>query len=169
MKLVWKNSSLQENNLVMEWLSADDRQMLCMKDKDWNDTAKDIEECLRYADYGQFKNLIGYLDAKPAVAVMLGVENSGEVLHIYNIAVNPSQRKKGIAYKAVKEILQNPEKFDLRKTYHIIKASILPENKASLKLFNKAGLSNLINEDEYIVASKDLRLQEKYDYDEFTI
>lgn len=134
MKLIWKKIDDEDEKIINSWLSNNDKKMLCMENVTWQETAKDISECLSLMKNAQFRNVIGCLDGKPVCAVMFGVEFSGEVLRLYNIVVSPQYRNIGIAKSVLNDILSNENVFELNKTYKKIILSILPENKISEKL-----------------------------------
>ena len=48
MKIEWRNIGFEENEIIENWLSNLDRQSLCMANKNWAQTAEDIEDCLKY-------------------------------------------------------------------------------------------------------------------------
>lgn len=155
MNINWKNIDKKSQNEVESWLSEADRQNLCMQSKNWQETAEDISSCLKNMKNGQFRNVVGYINNQPAVALMFGVEHSGEVLNLYNIIVNPQFRYKGVGKQAVKDLINNGNKiFNLNKTYKEIKASTLPMNNISKKLFSTCGFSSCSFDGEYLVFTK---------------
>ena len=96
MKIEWKNIDNEEIEIINHWLSNKDKHNLCMTQKGWQQTAKDVGDCLKYMNNAEFKNIIGYINGKPAVALMFGIESIG-VLNLYNIVVNPKCRNMGVA------------------------------------------------------------------------
>ena len=74
MKIKWKTIEKADYRTIESWLGEQDKINLCMQTKNWEQTATDIGECLELMDNAQFKNLIGFINDKPVVAVMFGIE-----------------------------------------------------------------------------------------------
>lgn len=154
MKIEWKNMGTEDEEEINSWLSQEDKKMLCMEGKSWQETANDIEDCLNLMKDSQFRNVVGYIKNKPVCALMFGVEFSGEILRIYNIVVNPNYRGIGIGKEAIKDVLLEENVFDLNKTYFKITTSVFPENKNSIKLFNSLNFEFYCQNDAYWDFSK---------------
>lgn len=164
MKFEWKKIKNNEEKIINTWLTVADRQNLCMTDKSWQETANDIKDCLKSMKNGQFRDVLGYLNNQPAVAMMFGVEHSGDILNLYNIVVNPTFRHKGVAKQAVMSLIYNAEKeFNLKPTYRQIKASVVPKNTISKNLFLGSGFTSCQYDGEYLVYTK--YFQKNYDSD----
>lgn len=155
MKIEWRNIGFEENEIIENWLSNLDRQSLCMANKNWAQTAEDIEDCLKYMRGGQFKNLMGYLAGKPAVALMFGIEHE-KTLNLYNIVVNPAIRGKGVATDAILSLTNNDKALNITQPYNKIVVSALPENSGMQSFLNKNGFSNLGFNGEYVVFKKSI-------------
>lgn len=153
MKIEWKKITDEQYNIINNWLSNQDRHNLCMESKDWKQTAQDIGECLRYMENAQFKNIIGYINNKPVVAVMFGIEQIG-VLNLYDIVVNPSFRNLGVAKNVIKKLLHNDNSLHLIQPYQKVVSSTLPDNKKMQHLFTDLGFDNLGFDGEYVVFEK---------------
>lgn len=153
MKIDWKKISDEQYYIINEWLSKQDRHNLCMENKDWKQTAQDIGECLQYMENAQFKNIMGYINNKPVVAVMFGIEQIG-VLNLYDIAVNPMFRNLGVAKTVIKQLLQNDKSLHLIQPYQKVVSSTLPDNKKMQRLFTDLGFDNLGFDGEYVVFEK---------------
>ena len=164
MELRWKNIDKSDEAIVENWLTERDRKMLCMEEKSWKETANDIEDCLKFAKDGQFRNVIGYLDNKPVVAMMFGVEFSGQHLRIYNILVPKKLRRKGIAERSIMDIFSPKNLFKINKTYNKVVTAIVPGNDESLYLFTNLGFRDLIKKEGFIELSK--RVSKSMDYAE---
>lgn len=163
MKIVWKD--INDENLIDSWLSDADKHNLCMTEKSWQQTAADISDCLKYMTNGQFKNVVGYINNQPAVAMMFGIEHSGKVLNLYNIAVNPLFRHRGIAKQAISDLLhKNQQIFGLKNTFDEIKASVTPQNTISKKLFFDSGFKSCQFDGEYLVFTKFIQKNYNFDY-----
>ena len=89
MKISWKKVDKNDQILIESWMSNIDRHNLCMEKQDWATTARGINECLKDMKNGEFFELLGFVGSKPAVAMMLGIEESGNALNLYNIILNP--------------------------------------------------------------------------------
>lgn len=140
LKIKWENCNKESNKEIESWISCQDRYFLCLENKTWGSSASEIEECLKYCTNGQFRNVVGFINNKPVVAAIFGVEFSGKVLRLYELIVNPKYRDMGIGKLALKDILGNDNIFNLKKTYNKFNVSILPQNKTSLRLFSSVGL-----------------------------
>ena len=58
MQIEWKNIE-KENYLTLDkWLSKEDKFNLCMETKSWEQTANDINECLKYMNGSRSKNIM---------------------------------------------------------------------------------------------------------------
>ena len=155
MEFDWKNIGINEINILNSWLTIKDKRFLCMTEKSWEQSARDIGDCLKNMDNAQFKNIMGYVNGKPAVALMFGIE-SIEVLNLYNIIVNPEYRNMGIAKAAVSQLLNNDKSLNLVKKYKKVRTSVLPENNVSLNFFEKLNYNDMGFDGEYVVFEKAL-------------
>ena len=153
MQIEWKNIEDIEYEIINGWLSNEDKHNLCMQDKSWKQTAIDIEDCLKIMDNAQFKNIMGYVNGKPIVAVMFGVEQI-KVLNLYNIVVNPKYRDKGIAKEVINKLLKNDKGLNITQPYKKVVASTLPNNASVQHMFNSLEFQNLGFNGEYIVFEK---------------
>ena len=153
MKIEWKNIDNNQAEIVSSWLSSRDKHNLCMKQKGWEQTAMDIGSCLNHMEGAQFKNIIGYINHKPVVAVMFGVEQIG-VLNLYNIIVNPSFRNLGVAKNVIEKMLNNDKALKLTKSYQKVVISTLEDNKHMHQVLKSLGFENLGFDGEYIVFEK---------------
>ena len=151
-QLIWFRTEEKEAEIIDEWMSTADKHFLCMKNKGWQQTSRDIGDCLKYAPNGQFVNVFGIANNTPVVAVMVGLEKQGKVLNIYDIIVNPKFRGNGVGKLAVLDILKN--KFGFSSTYKQIVSSVYPNNKVALKLFADLGFKKSKVQDGLIVMSK---------------
>ena len=143
MKFEWKEIKNNDEQIINAWLSEADKHNLCMTNKSWQETANDISACLKDMKNSQFKNVIGYINNQPAIAMMFGVEYSGEILNLYNIVVNPTFRHKNVGKQALSNLIYNGEKeFGLKRTYKQIKASVVPKNTISKNLFFGSGFTS---------------------------
>lgn len=158
MKIIWKNVEDGQDNIIESWMSADDRRNLCMQQKGWKQTASDIWDCLRFSKNGQFRNCLGFLGdpARPVVAVMFGIEESGKTLNVYNIITNPKYRGKGIAKQALSDILSG-DNFSLNNTHSKTKVCSLPNNIAIKNVLKSLNFSDPIFDGEYMVFEKHLK------------
>ena len=138
---------------IESWLSFQDKTNLCMQTKNWEQTASDICECLELMDNAQFKNLVGFVNDKPVVAVMFGIEQI-KVLNLYNIVVNPKYRGNGIAKNVILQLVKNDESLGISKPYEKVIASTLPDNQKVQKVFQNLGFQNLGFDGEYVVFEK---------------
>lgn len=164
MKIEWKEIKNNDEQIINAWLSEADKHNLCMSNKSWQETANDISVCLKDMKNGQFKNVIGYINNQPAIAMMFGVEHSGEILNLYNIVVNPIFRHEGVAKQALSSLIYNCEKeFGLKQTYKQIKASVVPKNTISKNLFFGSGFTSCQFDGEYLVYTK--YFQKNYEND----
>ena len=162
--LIWKNVDNQSNNVINSWMSQSDKHFLCMENKTWKETAEDISDCLNFMPKSQFKNIIGEINNKPALAIMLGVEDFGATLNIYNILVNPEFRNKGIITKILSDLNKNKNIFDLKQTYNQIKMSVLPENKIMQSVLKKSKFTDFIIDDEYLVFTKQINKNNQIEF-----
>lgn len=152
MEIKWKKIGEADENQIESWLNPLDKKFLCMSEKSWGGTASEISDCLKLMRNGQFRNVIGFVDGKAAVALMFGVEESGNVLNIYNIVVNPNFRGRGVGKHALKDVLLN--RFSLNKTYSAVKTSAFKENASAQKLFMACGFKILDENGEFLVFGK---------------
>lgn len=138
-------------------MSENDKHNLCMETKNWTDTARDISLCLKDMNNGWFGQYLGYVGspAQPVVAIMLGIEESGKALNLYNIIVNPSFRGLGIAKQAIRDIFDE-NCFSLNKTYSQFKVFTKPENQVMKKILLSQGFSTPIQDGEFLFYKKDL-------------
>lgn len=155
MEIKWKIIEDNEIKIIDSWLTLQDKQNLCMTEKSWKQTAYDIEDCLKTMDRAQFKNIIGYINGKPAVAMMFGIEQI-EALNLYNIVVNPKCRRKGVAKVSIIQLLKNDKTLKLAIPYKKVMASVLPENFQMFKVFNALEFKNLGFDGEYFIFEKDI-------------
>lgn len=162
--LIWKNIENQSNNVINSWISQSDKHFLCMENKTWKETAEDISDCLKFMPKSQFKNIIGEINNKPVLAVMLGVEDFGATLNIYNILVNPDFRNKGIITKILSDLNKNKNIFNLKQTYNQIKMSVLPENKIMQSALKKSNFSNFVIDEEYLVFTKQINKNNQIEF-----
>lgn len=156
MKISWKNVEKSDQCMIESWMSESDRHNLCMDEQDWATTARGIYECLKNMRNGKFYEVLGYVHSHPAVALMLGVEESGNALNLYNIIVNPRFRGCGIGSKAIAEILSDENALSIKKTYSQIKVYTRPENKVMKKILLSQGFSTPIEDGEFLFYKKDL-------------
>ena len=105
---------------------------------------------------GKFYEVLGYVDSHPAVALMLGVEESGNALNLYNIIVNPRFRGRGIGAKAISEVLGDENVLSIKKAYSQIKVYTRPENQVMKKILLSQGFSTPIKDGEFLFYKKDL-------------
>lgn len=156
MKISWKNVEKNDQNMIENWMSKSDRHNLCMEEQDWATTSRGIFECLKDMRNGKFYEVLGYVDSRPAVALMLGVEESGNALNLYNIIVNPRFRRRGIGSKAIAEVLGDENALSIKKTYSQIKVFTRPDNKSMKKILLAQGFSTPIPDGEFLLYKKDL-------------
>lgn len=150
MKIEWKNIDKNNGKIVEEWLSENDKHNLCMEDKGWLKTANDIGECFLTMDDSQFMNVIGFINNKPAIALMFGVEKI-KVLNIYNIIVNPMLRNLGIAKEVISELVSHDSGLEIVRPYNRVRLSTLPDNTKMHGLLSKLDFKNLGFDGEYII------------------
>ncbi len=163
MQIDWKNIDDKEVEEINSWLTIQDKHNLCMSEKNWEQTACDINDCLQYMDNAEFRNLIGYIKGNPAVAVMFGIEQI-KVLNLYNIVVNPKYRHMGIAKEVVLQLLSNDKSLNLSQTYEKVIVSTMPNNKEAQNLFISMNFDNLGFDGEYVVFEKErTRTKEELD------
>lgn len=153
MELIWKSIDNKEIKILNAWLTRQDKHNLCMTQKSWEQTAFDINDCLKNMDNVQFKNIMGYANGQPVVAIMFAIENTG-VLNLYNIVVNPVCRNMGIAKNAIIQLLKNDSSLKLIVPYKKVKASTLPDNEEAQQLFKSLNFDNLGYNGEYVVFEK---------------
>ena len=127
-----------------------------MENKNWQETAADINDCLKYMSNSQFRNSIGFIDGYPVCAIMFGVEFCGQLLRIYNLVVNPEVRDIGIGSQAVRDVFTSENKFNLNKTFNKVIGAVYPENKASIKMLERMGFKRQKREDGLTDFEKDL-------------
>lgn len=139
MKIVWKKIEKEDYITIEKWLSGADRHNLCMEKKSWKQTAEDVEDCLKFMDNSEFRNVIGYVGETPIIAVMLGVENE-ELLNIYNILVSPKHRHVGVGKQAIADIV-NRNALLLDKKFSKVKVSVVPENDKVKNFFSNLGFN----------------------------
>lgn len=140
MKIEWKNCGSQYDRIIADSMDYIDRRMLCLEKKSWNETAKDIAENVLLGKNGQFRNVVGFVEDKPAVFVMFGTEFSGRELRVYNILVTPSMRGQGIGKQAIKDLMDERNIFGFDQTYDRIVTSVFPDNDPSYDMFVESGL-----------------------------
>lgn len=150
MEITWKKITDVGEKEIESWQSALDKHYLCMTQKNWATTSRDIASCLELMKNGQFRNAIGFVNGKPAVAVMFGIEESGNVLNIYNIIVNPKIRERGVGSQAIKDVLYS-NSFNLNRTYSLVKATVFKSNYSAKKLFLSNGLKQVETSGQFIV------------------
>lgn len=153
MQIEWKKIKNGEVEIINGWLSCEDKHNLCMEEKSWRQTANDIEECINIMPNAEFKNIMGYVNGKPAVAVMFGVEQI-EALNLYNIVVNPKCRHRGVAKEVVGQLLAKDKSLNLTKPYNKVMASALPNNDCIIELFKGLNFNNLGFNGEFVVFEK---------------
>lgn len=156
MKIVWTSVDKKLQEMIEKWMSKSDRHSLCMEEQDWATTARGIYECLKQMKNGQFRECLGYVGSQPAVALMLGVEESGNALNLYNIIVNPRFRGRGIGTQAIADMLGDQNPFMLNKTYSQFKVFTKPENQVMKKILLSQGFSTPIQDGEFLFYKKDL-------------
>lgn len=156
MKILWKNIEKSDHIMIESWMSESDRHNLCMEEQDWATTARGIYECLKNMRNGKFYEVLGYVDSHPAVALMLGVEESGNALNLYNIIVNPRFRGRGIGTQAISEVLSDENVLSIKKIYSQLKVYTRPENQAMKKILLAQGFSTPIQDGEFLFYKKDL-------------
>lgn len=156
MKISWKNVEKSDQCMIESWMSESDRHNLCMEEQDWATTARGIYECLKNMRNGKFYEVLGYVDSHPAVALMLGVEESGNALNLYNIIVNPRFRGRGIGTQAISEVLGDENVLSIKKAYSQIKVYTRPENQVMKKILLSQGFSTPIKDGEFLFYKKDL-------------
>lgn len=154
MKITWKDINDENQKIVNDWLSSQDKHNLCMEQKSWSQTALDINECILHMDKSEFKNIIGYCNSEPAVAVMFGIEG-GDLLNLYNIVVNPKFRHLGIGKFVINSLVEVSKNLNLKIAYKKVMSSTLPTNFDAQKLFENCGFKNLGFNGEYVVFEKD--------------
>lgn len=162
MRILWEKINGQNEKLIESWMSENDKHNLCMETKNWTDTARDISLCLKDMNNGWFGQYLGYVGspAQPVVAIMLGIEESGKALNLYNIIVNPSFRGLGIAKQAIRDIFDE-NCFSLNKTYSRIKVFTLPKNPAMKKILLEQNFDEPQFDGEFLFYKKDLTKQKK--------
>ena len=164
MELRWKNFQSYHEILIDNWASDKDKKSLCMEKKSWKETADDIEDCLKYATNGQFRNVVGYIENEPVVAVMFGTECSGKVLKIYNILVSPKHRSKGIAKQTIKTIASDQNVFRLNQTYSKLSIPVLSMWSNFGKSLMDMGLNNVEHHKGYVDLSVNLKTKKVNDF-----
>lgn len=162
MKIEWKNFDEDCYKILDEWLSNSDKHNLCMENKSWKQTACDIDDCLRVMDNSQFKNIMGFADDVPVVAIMFGIEQI-KVLNVYDLVVNPTLRGRGVATRVIKMLLNGDRSLKLEKPYQKVIASTLPDNKNMQNLFTKLEFSNLGFDGEYFVFEKEASFANEFE------
>lgn len=150
MKIDWKKCDYSYEEVIENSMDYIDRRMLYMNNTSWNQVADDIEDCLKYAINGQFRNVVGFVEGEPAVFAMFGVECSGDALRIYNLLVAPKFRGKGVGKQAVKDITDERNIFDLNRTYSRVVTSVYSDNEKSYDMFTGLGLKFMEIEDNLI-------------------
>ena len=155
MKIKWKTIQPKDYVVLEKWLSKQDKINLCMQNKSWEQTAKDIGECLQYMDNAQFKNLVGYINDTPVVFVMFGIEQI-KVLNLYNIVVNPDWRNLGVAKNVIMQFVKNDSSLEISESYTKVVASAIQQNTAVHSLFESLGFANLGFDGEYVRLEKNI-------------
>ena len=150
MAIEWVDIKEKGNALVESWLSDADKRNLCMTEKGWGQTAADIEDCLKHMKGSAFKNLMVFRDGEPVCAMMFGIE-SGGVLNLYNITVNPEFRGQGMTAGVISFLLRNIGTLSFGKPYEKVKVSTIPENKGMQRILDKLGFANLGFNGDYVV------------------
>ncbi len=153
MEIKWKTIEEKELSIINSWLSDDDKYNLCMNEKSWGQTAEDIGECLKNLDGGQFVNIIGYINEKPEVAVMFGIEHP-KTLNLYNIAVSPDWRGFGVAKRVLTMLLKNDASVGIVMPYEKVKVSTRPGNVKMQCLLVKMEFSGKGFDGDYLVFEK---------------
>lgn len=153
MLIEWKEINAQEYETLNSWLSVQDKHNLCMTIKGWEQTALDIADCLKYMHNAQFKNIMGFANGKPVVALMFGIEQI-EVLNLYNIVVNPACRNHGVAKAVILQLLKNNKSLAIVKPYKKMVVSTLPNNVSMHNLLKNLGFANMGFNGEYVVFEK---------------
>lgn len=153
MDFEWKNIDKNGYKIIDNWLSSQDEHNLCMEDKNWEQTAEDIGECLKFMENAQFKNIMGYVEGVPVVALMFGIEGI-KALNLYDIVVNPDFRNLGIAKNVILKLLDCDKSLNLSQEYYKVTISTLPDNQKMHKLLEELGFENLGFEGEYVVFEK---------------
>lgn len=153
--LMFFNIDRNESEIIDSWMSERDKKFLCMEEKGWWQTASDIAACLRYAKDGKLFNLFACINNTPAVAVMMGVEESGKVLRIYNLITNPDYRNKGLATEVMKRILKSD--FFRVRTFNEIKVDEFKDNVYSLKILHHFNFQIRKSENNMLEFSKNIK------------
>lgn len=160
MEIEWENINNKHWQIVESWLSNEDKQNLCLTQKSWQQTAKDINECLNLMQNSQFKNIIGYVNGKPAVAIMFGIESIG-VLNLYNIVINPKLRNMGIGKEVLLKLLNKDKCLNLNKPFNKVCASVLKENFCMQNALKSLNFNCLGFNGEYVVFEKQVCLNKE--------
>ena len=140
MNLEWRKIEDCDSMTIQSWLSREDKKMLCMSKKSWQQTAHDIEDCLNYMPGAQFRNEIGYFNGKPVCAIMFSVDTNTKLLRVYNLLVRPSYRGVGIGRQAMKDVVSDENKFEISRDFDKIVGSVFQNNTYCLKMLSKVGL-----------------------------
>lgn len=136
MQIEWKNIEKEDYLTLDKWLSKEDKFNLCMETKSWEQTANDINECLKYMNGSQFKNIMGYINNHPVVALMFGIEHI-DALNLYCITVNPKFRGMGIAKDIIDQLLAKDKSLKLSQPFNRVILSVKPQNTSMIKLLKK--------------------------------
>lgn len=153
MKIIWKDIS--DASVIDAWMSDRDKTNLCMQEKSWQETAFDIEECLKFMRKSAFVNKLGYIDGEPAVAIMFGIENKGTNLNFYNIIVAPKFRNQGICKSTINMLLGGNSGLNISPSVRQITMSALPENDVISHIMTELNFSPSGTTDEFNVFKKD--------------
>ena len=152
MEIIWEE--IHDASMIDAWMSERDKTNLCMQKKNWQETAFDIEECLKFMKKSAFVNKLGYIEGEPALAIMFGIENKGTILNLYNIIVAPRFRNQGICKKTLKMLLSDNSKLNIPSSVQQITVSALPENDAISHIMAELNFSPMGKNDEFNVFKK---------------
>lgn len=124
--LLWENSSAEPLYGIYE------------EQYSREDVAQFVENQQRFslAETEQLRLMICTIDGERLGAIDL-TEYNGEKADVSILIYNPANRRKGFAENALRLVVNHAKSLGLRTLY----ANILPENKASIALFTKAGFS----------------------------
>ena len=161
MNIIWKEIS--DASMIDSWMSERDKTNLCMREKNWQETAYDIADCLKFMKKSAFVNKLGYIDGEPAVAIMFGIENKGTNLNLYNIIVAPKFRNKGVCKSTIKALLSASPKLCPSPSASQMTVSALPENEAISHIMAELHFSPMGMGDEFNVFKKDIKKEPTLD------
>lgn len=157
--LMFFNVNKTEAKIIDSWMSESDKKFLCMEEKGWGQTARDIENCLRFSKEGRLFNLFACVNNTPAVAIMMGIEESGKVLRIYNLITKPEFRNQGFATEVLKRVL-NPN-FLIGRTFNEIKIAEFKDNVYSLKILKHLNFKPMQTEENLVQFSRPVLQNER--------